>query len=105
MNEPVKQKSRFKWLRLIGLGGLLLLFGIPCWYYLGSALMLLAPFAEWPKALATVGIFLPLLFGMAWKYDTGRKNEIGYVVFGWVTIGFALGGIFLFLLSLVPHGG
>ena len=88
----------------MGFGGLLLLLGLPCWYYLGSALMVLAPFAEWPKELATVGVVLPLLFGMSWKYDTGRKNEIGYVVSGWFITGFGLGGIFLFMLSVVPHG-
>lgn len=102
MSESAEQQPRSNRLGSIGSGGALFLLGLPCWYFLGSALMRLAPFAEWPKALATVGMVVPLLFGMCWKYDTGRKKEIGYLVFGWLVTSFGLGGLFLFMLSLGP---
>lgn len=86
------------------LGGLSFLLGLPSWFFLGSALIPLAPFAEWPKELASIGFVLPLLFVVCWKYDVGRKNEIGYLVFGWFITGAGLGTFFLFMLSLVSHG-
>lgn len=80
------------------------LLGLPCWALLAGALTPFAPFAEWPKELADAGIVLPLLFAMCWKYDAGRKSEIGYVMLGWIVIGAGLGKLFLLLVSMAPRG-
>lgn len=104
MNESTEQKPRANRLGLIAAGGVLFLFGLPSWFLLAIALAPLAPFAEWPKGLAVVGIVVPLLFVVCWKYDAGRKNEIGFLVFGWLVFGVGLGKFFLFMVSLAPRG-
>ncbi|WP_211705781.1 hypothetical protein [Paraburkholderia aspalathi] len=104
MNESAEQRSRTNRLGSIGLGGLLLLPGLPCWYLLASALRTLAPFADWPKELAIAGIVVPLLFVVCWKYDAGRKSEIGYLILGWLITSVVLGKLLLFMVSLAPRG-
>lgn len=104
MNKPAEQKSRPNRLAWIMVGGFLFVLGLPSWYLLSSVLVALAPSADWPKELAVVGIAIPLLIVVGWQFRSGRKNEIGYVVFGCFVVGFVLEKLLFFVLSSAPHG-
>ena len=98
-----ERKTRHGRIGLVGFGGLLFLLGLLCWYLLYRVLIPLAPFAEWPRMIARVGIVVPILFAACWKYDVDRKNEIGYLLLGWA-IGAGSGKALLFIGGLAPHG-
>lgn len=105
MNESAERKRRPDRLVSMFLGGGLALLGIPSWVLLASSLVSLAPSGEWSKYLYIAGISVPILFAVCWKYCAGRKNEIGYLVFGGLITGIALWNFLDFLGSFAPPPG
>ena len=78
------------------------LLGLLIGLLLSRTVATLIPSPDWPQELALVGIIVPLLFTVWRKYRAGRKNEIGYIVFGGLVIGVGLWEFFKFALSVAP---
>ncbi|UXU89742.1 hypothetical protein [Burkholderia sp. S-53] len=103
MNDAEESQKHTHPLILIGVGWLLFVLGLPCWALLSDALQVLDRFAEWPRTAAIVGVPVPLLFVAAWKYDTRRTGEIGWLMFGW-SIAAGMARFAYWLGSLAPRG-
>ncbi|WP_179403101.1 hypothetical protein [Burkholderia guangdongensis] len=92
---------------MLGCG--LFVVGLPCWWVVASMLDSLRAHpiipAVWPRYVGVIGLFIPLLFGMAWKYDANRARHIPWLVVGWVAGGILVGLLAKCALIIVPPAG